>query len=223
MWEAILVVLLGLRPCELDRETPEDRRARLEVVSQSVEYAAARATCSGAFAEWVECQPIWRRSRSELTALLVTVAYEESKLALHVHAGRCRDHECDAISSGGSIVHRARSLWQVHYSPAFREEWENIPGTTLWQTSDAAWAATRVLAMGERRCGTVLGSLAGYLGLPNCRGEPALRRLVMAERIEREIGNIEQSLAAQVQIVAAPAPAGVAWAAKGSVSEGGLL
>lgn len=187
MWRILLPILLEYSPHHLDLETEVERAARMEVIARSVDYAASRATCSCAFQEWVECRPVYDGTREELGSMLVAVARSESYLALHVHEGRCGTNECDAVSRSGTIVHRARSLWQVHFHQDFAEEWENMPGVTLWSTSDAAWAASVVLAMGKRRCGTRLGALTAYLGHYGCSSPEGTARLLAAETVQRRL------------------------------------
>jgi hypothetical protein len=186
MWQILLTILLGLRPYSLDQEAAPDRSARLETVAKAIEYASSRATCQGAFTAWAECSPIYHGARIELAALLLVMAQEESGLALHVHEGRCRPHECDAAMVRGQLVHRARSLWQVHYHPAFAEEWPNLAGTATWPTNDAAWAATVVLSLGDPRR-TLRTAVCNYLGAEDCRSPVVDHRLRLVWRYQAEL------------------------------------
>ena len=187
MWQVLLVILLGFRPYYLDHEAPAERSARMETVAKAIEYAASRATCGGAFSEWRECSPVYPGDRIELAALLSATAQKETNLARHVHEGHCFAGECDSVVIRGQLIHRARSLWQVHFNPAFREEWPNLLGTATWPTNDAAWAAALVLSATKQRCRTLAGAISGYVGSPDCRWEGAEDRLNLMRRVEAEL------------------------------------
>jgi hypothetical protein len=187
MWHAILTVLLGLRPHSTDTETPAERAARMEVVARAIDYASARATCSGPWTE-VECSPIYRGSRLELASLLLALGIEESGFAERIHKNRCAPTECDAHRlRDGRVVHRSRSVWQVQHNQAIAAEWENATGTSTWQTFDAAWAATVVLSGSRLRCGSVTGAVSGYAGSPSCAWSGAPRRVALANRMGEAI------------------------------------
>ena len=192
MWTQILTVLLTLQPYFGDQESPAERTERLEIIAKAIDYASARATCSGAFEEWVGCRPVWRGDRTSLAAALIVVAQNESNLALHVHQGRCKPKECDAIVDRNPqgervVVHQARSLWQVHYSSLIREEWPNMAGTSLWATSDAAWASARMLAGHRSRCLTDTGMFGGYGTGGSCMSPSAQRRAAQTARVASQI------------------------------------
>jgi hypothetical protein len=193
MWRAILLTLLSLDPCYTDNEEPEAREERMTVVAKAIDYAASRATCSGAYAEYQECSRLYRGSRTELAAMLAGIGYEETRFSLHVHEGRCGETECDSVvtrDKRGQVVlvtHRARSPWQVHYNRFLGEVWGEMAGTSQWETANAAWAATVVLSWSKRRCRDRLGALSGYAGSRSCRWPGAPARLVFVERIEAQL------------------------------------
>lgn len=192
MWIKILTVLLGLQPYYTDDEAPDARVERLTTIAKAIDYASARGTCSGAFEEWVECRPVWSGDQESLAAALIVVAQNESNLALHIHQGRCREHECDATiirdAAGNRVrIHQARSMWQVHYCSLIREEWSNMNGTSLWATSDAAWASAKLLAGNRSRCKTTMGMFGGYGSGASCTSPGARSRAAQAERVASQI------------------------------------
>lgn len=205
MWTQILTVLLTLQPYFGDQESPDERVERMVVIAKAIDYASARGTCSGAFEEWVECRPIWRSDQESLAAALIVIAQNESNLALHVHQGRCGPKECDAImvrnAQGERVLyHQARSLWQVHYSSLIREEWPNMAGTSLWSTSDAAWASARMLAGHRRRCLTDTGMFGGYGTGGSCTSPSAQRRAAQTARVASQIRRSAKAPAEPVMV-----------------------
>jgi hypothetical protein len=142
---AILAFLLALPVYQADRAEPSSVRAeRLQEVADAIEAAVDRATCpEDELGE--PCQRRWPLERAdELRALLVAVAWHESRLAEHVQRGRCRPWECGGRGRDG--LPRARGPWQVERSPVVPAElWRAIdggPGSTV----AAAEAAVRVLS-----------------------------------------------------------------------------
>lgn len=169
-WHEVLVLLmLGLPAHHRDDEAPEARRARLATIATSVIDAAARATCRD-HPEDDACVRHWPGSEQDLTVLLVTQAYQESRFALNVHEGRCRSYECDPYRDPrtGKIVHRARSLWQLQLSSLTADEWDEVEGTSLEATRAAAFAASKLLGRGLRSCRTVIGAISRYCGVASC-------------------------------------------------------
>jgi hypothetical protein len=168
----------------LDAEDAAARRARLSTVATAIELAAQRATCSGEFAT-LECQAIWNGRTEDLSLLLVTQAWWESRLARHIHEGRCRVFECDAFRSmrTGRIEHRARTLWQLQRTSLVVEEWPTMVGTDLASTYHAAWGATKVLSRGYRACGTIAGSIGYYSGAGRCTWSKSPRRVATFEAL----------------------------------------
>ncbi len=118
-----------------------------------------------------QCRPIWRGDRAELAFLLLAQAYFETRLALHVHQGRCRSHlgECD---SG-----RAIGLWQLQAGGHLpKERWSTLAGTDLAATTRAAWEAARALSRGRNYCGSLTGAVSLYATGRTCRWVPAAKR-----------------------------------------------
>lgn len=192
MWRAILPTLLSLTPYQADQEPPEARAERMEVIAKAIDYAASRATCGGAYAEDLSCVRLYPGSRTELASMLVGLGYMESGFSLHVHDGRCGPRECDAITfrdRDGRLrtIHRARSSWQVHFNHRLHEVWEDMAGTSQWQTCNAAWAATIVLSGAKARCRTRLGALSGYAGVQGCTYSNGPKRLAFIDRMEAKI------------------------------------
>ena len=142
MLETILAAALSLPAYKEDSESLEERTARLTVVATAIDGASARAVCAD---EPEGCRRIWPGTRKELSMLLLTQAWHETRLAKRIHEDRCRPKECD----GG----RAKSLWQMHASHVLpRNVWATIGGTDQASTSRAAWYAARYLAGSRHRC-----------------------------------------------------------------------
>lgn len=168
MLEYILALLLTFPAHWDDRhtETPEARRARVEVVAQAIDEAV-RATP-------------WPGSKRELAALLaVTADGESGGLALRIHAGKCRPKECDHG--------RAVSLWQLHASKLVPlEEWERMGGTDLEATTLAAMAAARVYLSHRKACGDLRGAISLYATGSTCDWSGADDRLKGVNRALRK-------------------------------------
>ena len=181
-----MLVLLSLPAYHADKESSEARFHRLETIARAIDSASLEATCTGPFAdadEW--CRPVWGGSRAELAALLVAVAWHETRLARHIHEGRCAEYECDAVRlPDGRLFHRARSVWQLHASGLVPPPvWREIVGTAYYPTTRAAYAAASVLGAGVRRCGSVNGAVAFYAKGTGCRWSGAAPRVVLYRRI----------------------------------------
>jgi hypothetical protein len=189
MVEAILGALLALPGLPLRGETQEAWHARAEVIARAIDGATLHATCEGPYRESEGCEPVWRRERSQLAAILIVQGYFESRFAARVQAGRCRRDECDAIwLPGGRIFHRARSYWQLHASPLVPwAEWRNLSGTELSPTSDAAYAAARVVGYGYSRCDSIDGAIAIFATGRSCRWSHVSRRAWMIRSIALEL------------------------------------
>jgi len=172
-------VLLGLPAHHLDREDPGARQARLQVIADAVAEASQRATCSDVY-RTADCRPLWPLPALDLGVLLISQAYSESRMAKNVHDGNCRSYECDPIRNvqTGLVLHRARSLWQIHRILPVESEWYAMQGSDLPSTTMAAWAAAKLLSRGYRGCGSVSGAIARYAGLGGCQWsetEPRMR------------------------------------------------
>jgi hypothetical protein len=175
--DTLIYLMMGLPAHHLDREDSQDREARLTIIGNAIAEVAESATCTSA-TSGVECQRLWPGTPMELSVLLVTQAYSESRLAKNVHEGNCRSYECDPVrvSRTGEIHHRARSLWQIHHVLPVEEEWDRMLGASFESTRAAAWAAAKLLTRGYRACGSFVGAISRYAGIDGCNWSEAKRR-----------------------------------------------
>lgn len=190
--KTLLAAALRLSPWYGDTETEEERLARLETIAQAINSAALRAVCASEGAalpplpgdaqsgEPEACAPIWRGDARQLAFLLLTQAYFETRLARHVHEGKCRvkQGECD----GG----RATSLWQLQAGAHLpKQRWEKLSGADLVSTTHAAYEASRALSRGRNHCGSLSGAISLYATGRTCRWKPAQERVAFLERLAR--------------------------------------
>jgi hypothetical protein len=111
----------------------------------------------------------WPDSQRELAALMLTIAWHETRLSLRIHDGRCKPHECDRG--------RARGLWQLHVHRSLpRERWLLVAGLTAEATRNAAREAAIALVRSRRMCSVatrgrdwVGATLTAYAGV-GCGG-----------------------------------------------------
>jgi hypothetical protein len=192
--ETLFLLLLGLPPHRLDREDAEARGARLQVIAEAVADAAEEATCGGAY-QSKKCSRMWPGPAIDLGVLLVTQAYEESRLAKNVHEGRCRPFECDPVRNAytGEVKHRARSLWQIHRIGPVEQEWHQMEGVEYDSTRAAAWAAAKILTRGYRACGTIEGAISQYAGVGRCRWQRATSRSQLFLQLRARARKLEHS------------------------------
>lgn len=124
-----------------------------------------------AIAEVAESAEAWPGSKRELAALLLTVAWHETRFSLRIHEGKCRPYECDHG--------KARGLWQLHVHALLpREEWLHVAGLDSDSTLRAAREAAKALSRSRFMCadssarGTevVARTLAAYAGR-GCAGQ----------------------------------------------------
>lgn len=140
----------------------------MEVVAAGEASAVDEATCTGSWAQAEWCKPIWPATQKmELAALLTTLGWWESRFSERVHKGRCAPYECDATKlPNGVVIHRARSPWQIQWSPLVREDWPYMTNDSPLATFHAARAAVKVLASQRGGCGRygdwVYGTISGY-------------------------------------------------------------
>lgn len=154
--KTILAILLMFPANRFDTETKEERTVRLTTIAMSIDYATDRATCSGAF-KTKECKRVWVGSKESLALALIVRGHFESHFAQNVHAGKCKRYQCDPVRKNGTVVHRARTIWQLQWERAFREEWNKMVGTELQPTQYAAWAATKKIAFTRSVCKRGMG------------------------------------------------------------------
>lgn len=190
--ESLLAAAMTFPAWYGDKESAEDRQARLSVIAQAIDEAVGIATCrdpatsrraatsrgrsplrSRSKRDADECKRFWHGSPRELGFLLLGQAFFETRLALHVHAGRCRVEigECD----GG----RSISLWQLQSSYHLPvERWRTLSGTDLESTRKAAVEAARALARARNFCnGSLEGAIASYATGRSCRWKHAAQRM----------------------------------------------
>lgn len=177
----ILSMLLSLPPAYVDRDEP-DHDTRMQTIAEAIAHASDRATCSHAYDD-SRCQPIWTGDETELAALLVTKGWWESRFAKNVHEGRCGPQECDATRlRNGTIVHRARSPWQVQRTSYSESLWDDIEGSDFESTRNAAWVATKILSDGKQRCRSNFGALSWY-AVQKCSSRMAKNRFFTFEKL----------------------------------------
>lgn len=191
--ETLYLLMMGLPAHYGDPEEPDARSTRLRVIAEAVADVAEQATCSAAYKK-ESCVPLWPGASLDLGVLLVTQAYEESRLAKNVHEGQCRAYECDPIRVGfsGEIRHRARSLWQIHHIRPVEDEWDHMVGADYESTRFAAWAATKILSRGYRNCGTLSGAISQYAGVGTCGWSQSKKRGKLVLKLRDRARNIEQ-------------------------------
>ncbi len=200
--ESLLTAALTFSAWYGDVETQEQRRSRLETIASAINIAALHATCSKHAPEFPvltkseggerstdeesasekkkSCSPIWSGSARRLAFLLLTQAYFETRLAAHIHEGKCRVNlgECD----GG----KATSLWQLHHGPQLaKEKWERLNGTALMPTTLAAYEAARALSRGRNHCRSLSGAISLYATGRTCDWAPAKKREAFLLRLAR--------------------------------------
>lgn len=160
----ILTMLLSLVPAYNDKETWEEREARMEIVAQSIDDAVSNQTCTGKY-ENPLCIKKWPHSKKMLAVLLITKGNFESHFAKNIHSGKCKNFQCDVIRKNGAIYHKARSPWQIQETGFLKPgEWEMMNGDSLAETTVSANVAARILTSGILTCNTVKGAFGHYAG-----------------------------------------------------------
>ncbi len=136
----IMRALLSLPTFHEDRgaDVAEQKRAQLVVIANAIGAAS--------------------KGDRDLAAPLVTTAYHESGNSMRIHAGLCKDRECDHGL--------ATSLWQIHSSKHIPfDQWVVLAGTDPEATKAAAKVAAQMLLGARFACGKdparVLTSYAG--------------------------------------------------------------
>jgi hypothetical protein len=173
MTKVLFALLLGLAPWHGDVEPPAARTARLRIVAQAIDTAAA--------------------GDRTIALLLVVQGEGESHYARHVHEGRCGEHplsppgECDR---GRSV-----SPWQVLLGPWLpRERWEDMRGADIEATTRAATYAARPLRHGLYVCrGRGPSPLHGAISVAargGCGWPGADRRVARYHALERRWGRL---------------------------------
>ena len=188
---SIAVILSQFAVPAVDRDEV-NRNDRLTSIAIAVNRAAERATCTGDYTyDW--CKPI-AHDANQVAAELTELAQAETDLRSNVHRDECGQHQCDAVrirvKGTVLVMHRARSLWQLHRPPAWTaERWAAISGSTQQATDAAAWEAAKLLAGYRGMCrGTTADAFAGY-GAGRCvkENESSRKRARATERIRLRI------------------------------------
>ena len=185
----ILTILLSLTPYHTDSnfEDEEQRKERMEVIAKAIADVSLRATCKDIH-DKKDCKKIWGGTPKQLAALLIQQGYSESGFSHHVHAGNCRDDECDAFKrKDGTIVHLARSSWQMHHTRYTTKYWDKMEGTDYISTWNAAAAATKLLSRGYASCGSIYGTISQYATGKTCDWKGARKRVTMYKNLRMRL------------------------------------
>lgn len=162
------MILLSLEPSYSDKETWDERSARMELIATAIDDATSKATCSDKY-DVPNCEKVWPKDKKSLGLLLVTKGFWESKFAKNVHDGKCRVYECDAYKVNGKVRHKARSIWQIQKTGLVnKEEYAKMGTSSLESTTVSANVAVRHLVLGMNTCKTISGTIAVYGGAKSC-------------------------------------------------------
>lgn len=193
----ITAILLSLEPSYSDKETWEERSARMEIVAEAIEDASSKATCEEEY-NTPDCKKTWIKGRRSLALLLITKGFWESRFAKNVHEGKCRPYECDAYTTGGNRRHRARSPWQVQRTGLVsKEEYDKMSSSTLESTKMSANVAARYLIMGMNTCKTISGAMSIYGGAKSCTWSGVKPRVDFYNRLSARTEEDFQKLIAE--------------------------
>lgn len=164
----ITMILLSLEPSYSDKETWDERAARMEIIATAIDDASSKATCSDKY-NVSNCEKNWPLDKKSIGLLLVTKGYWESRFAKNVHEGNCKVYECDAYTVNGSVRHKARSPWQIQRTGLVsKEEYDKMMTSSLESTTLSANVAVRYLALGMKSCKTIRGAMSIYGGAKVC-------------------------------------------------------
>ena len=164
----ITAILLSFEPSYSDKETWDERSARMEVIATAIDDASSKATCSDKYVA-PDCEKTWPQSKKSIALLLVTKGFWESRFAKNVHEGKCRKFECDAYTVNGNRLHKARSPWQIQRTGLVsKEEYAKMNSSSLENTTLSANVAVRYLALGMKSCKTIRGAMSIYGGAKVC-------------------------------------------------------
>lgn len=182
----VFAILMSLEPSYGDKETWDERAARMDIVAQAIDDASSRATCSDKYSA-TDCKKTWSKDKKSLALLLVTTGYWESHFAKNIHEGNCGPHECDAHKVRNAVYHRARSPWQVQRTGMVTTaEYKLMNSATVESTTISANVATRYLVNGMASCNTVSGALALYNGIRNCTWKGSMNRAHFYESLSKK-------------------------------------
>lgn len=181
MAATLLSLMLAATPPYGERECPEARRERLQVISEAASSVSAEPPAG------------WRWSSLVLTVTLLGTTYEEgARWSEAVHSGR---------RTGDGT--RARCLAQIHRHPTWmpKEQWLASTGTDIDSTKICLAGAARILSHYSATCvsgwraendleGSLARVVAGYGTGRTCStdGRPwATRRARLVMRWLREL------------------------------------
>lgn len=175
---AAATIALDVLPGPLPSATP--------VISEAVASSSAEGTCSEDWAELDFCKVVWDGPAVELVVAEVAVGHFESGFQERIQAGKCRRYECDAkYGPGGEFLgHRSKSYWQLQRTSFSAPFWEDMTGSEIMPTFEAARAAARVLGAGRKKCHSVGGAVSWY-ATHDCSA--ADRRAAFAEDLLRKV------------------------------------
>jgi len=196
----LLTLMIAFPVAYLDRgqETSDQREARLSDTARAIDDATLKATCQGPW-KTAKCQRYWTGHREDLAILLVTIGFWESRFALNVHQGKCKKWECDAeLGPNGTIVHKARTPWQMQRTSFSEPEWDKMVGIDYEATFHAAYAAAKSLSPGYRKCGNVYGAISIYAGAGTCKWEDGRNRVAFYGRLRAKYRKLVQERLEQV-------------------------
>jgi len=177
------MILLSLEPAYTDKETWQERTARMQIIAESIVDASSKATCEEKY-DVPDCKKKWIKNRQSLVLLLITKGYWESKFAKNVHEGKCRYNECDAYTINGNRLYRARSPWQIQKTGLVsKEEYIEMNNSTLESTRMSANVAARHLILGMNTCKTILGTMSIYGGVNSCSWDGVKPRVEFYNRL----------------------------------------
>lgn len=148
MLRAILFHLLMSLPASTHTpETTEAREARMHSVANAVADASEELTTGP--------KRRWPGPAQELALVLTTIAWHESGFDLDVHAGNCKDYQCDPVRKrDGEVVRfKAASMWQIHANALVPPRaWAKLAGADEESTRFAALTAGRLAAGARGMC-----------------------------------------------------------------------
>lgn len=188
----ILLTLLSFQPHYQDRETWEEREARMTQLAEDITYAVDVATCTD---QPKDCKRSWPLDRKSLAMALVTQAKHESDLAAHIHRNECdlKKGECDArreLTPGtGEVryIQQSFSLWQMKkFNDIPEKDWEQISAGISGTRVAALYAAKR-LGSHYRGCQeTLAGAFSRYATGNSCYWARAGERVATWETLMRK-------------------------------------
>lgn len=193
--EAILLVASSIpapyAPPPAAEAAQAARQSFLSTLSVELASVTEEATCTGPWAEYVECQRIWPGNPRELAAAVLAVGKHESLLDPRIQRGECKvwsrtNVECDGVKLlDGSYFFRAQSVFQLH--GRFREP---VVGLEWFAVRNAAKQAVRVLVAAKARCKTWEGMFAAYAGTRSCYYRGAKHRARSFQQIDSALASL---------------------------------